>query len=787
MALATTILQPRSFPIEQVPNLEHTEHTLGGWSAGTNYDFRLLARSRRFDMRPPMQLLQQHLADLGRLERIVAPLLPAIDGLLAGDPDAEPANHLQALPPDTIALLLDLFADLPLLQEGLALVPGQRDAAARLRWSAVGDAFDTLLWRVPWAKEMVRFYEALQHRHLRSAAYTLIAWPPADVSPQAIATTLRHATGREVTLLDRLPGILDGAYREQATRLKPEQPGLPWLAALISYDARGVWDATTLHGLLDADDDVAVAIDVQTLSRNQGMRAAEMAYNAARVVARDAQVVDMRAGRVIASAERVMHELVNESLHTVQIGVLVGGATEAELETHVAETSARLGTRLRLLRPAGAQGELLKLWSTTPRRQIDAPLKPRAMLSHGVGCCLGLLGYHQASQTGGIFWGMDAVRRAPLFFDLFANNQAAHMVILGKTGYGKTFFMNLLALRGAALAGHQVIAIDAFGNGERLAAAAGAGAHCLSMGLDTPINILDVVYTDDEVEGGWIANQVQHAIGLLALLLGTPAHTADGKERQEPRPFSIAERGVLDRALGGLYAEVDTHLAQPHAPILSDLIARLEQIRIPEALGIARDLRMLLYGGDHPDATTLTVLGRGLDVAAATGRYSRHDMTCHDLSRVPEWLKAFYFTQNIVNFLRYMRDPQRDRSRKILLLIDEFGYLTQIEALARMAATICKVARKYGIGLVAIDQNPITFLGSENGRAIFENAAAKVLFHLDDVPARQMGEAISDLTPAHIAFLSHAAVGEALAVVGNDVYVMAVEANPKELRALRGS
>jgi hypothetical protein len=57
----------------------------------------------------------------------------------------------------------------------------------------------------------------------------------------------------------------------------------------------------------------------------------------------------------------------------------------------------------------------------------------------------------------------------------------------------------------------------------------------------------------------------------------------------------------------------------------------------------------------------------------------------------------------------------------------------------------------------------------------------------DDVPARQMGEAISDLTPAHIAFLSHAAVGEALAVVGNDVYVMAVEANPKELRALRGS
>ena len=104
-----------------------------------------------------------------------------------------------------------------------------------------------------------------------------------------------------------------------------------------------------------------------------------------------------------------------------------------------------------------------------------------------------------------------------------------------------------------------------------------------------------------------------------------------------------------------------------------------------------------------------------------------------------------------------------------------------------LSATICKVARKYGIGLVAIDQNPITFLGGENGRYIFENAIAKVLFHLDDFPARQMGEAISDLTPAHVDFLSHAGVGEALTVVGNDVYVMTVEANPKELRALRGS
>ncbi len=409
------------------------------------------------------------------------------------------------------------------------------------------------------------------------------------------------------------------------------------------------------------------------------------------------------------------------------------------------------------------------------------------MLSHGVGCCAGLLGYHRASTTDGLFWGMDAVRRAPLFFDLFRDHQAAHMVILGKTGAGKTFFLNLLALRGAALAGYRVIGIDAFRNGARVEAAARAGARCHFLGLDTPINVLDLVYADEDAEGGWIANQVQHVIGQLALLLGTPGRSPDGKEQYIPRTLSIAERGVLDRALCGLYAQVDPRASLAEMPILSDLIARLEEFRTTEARALARELRMLIYGTDNPDEAVPNGMGRSFNAPTSVDWNFGRDINYYDFSSVPEILRPFYYVQAIGAILRYMRDPRRDRSRKTLLQIDEFGYLTQVEALARLAATICKVARKYGIGLIAIDQNPITFLGGENGRYIFENAVAKIMFHLDDFPARQMGEAISDLTPAHIEFLSHASVGECLAVVGNDVYVMTVEANPKELRALRGS
>jgi hypothetical protein len=779
-----------SFPIEQVTDLEALERALGAWCAGVSYPWRLLALSRRFDMRRPIDVVRTEQRDLERLQRIAGPLLAAIDGLVIRDPEADPGAALDAMELADVALLMDLFAHNAPLQHALAEAPATSGDTARVLWSAIGDALDTLLWRLPWLKETTRFYETLQHGHLRSAAYVLIAWPPPDVSADSIAATLRHATGRPVTILDQLPSVLDGPYQEQATVLRPEQSGAPWLTALLGYDARGSWDATTLHALLDVPYDVAIAIDVHTLSRNQAMRAAEMAYNAARVVARDAQIVDVRAQRVIGAAERVMHELVNESLHTVQIAVLVAGATEEELETHVAETRGRLGPQLRLLRPAGAQGEALKLWSATPRGQIDAPCKPRTVLSHGAGCCLGVLGYHRASDTDGLFWGLDAVRRAPLFFDLFRNNQAAHMVILGKTGFGKTFFLNLLALRSAALAGYRVIGIDAFHNGQRVEAAARGGARCDTLTLETAINILDIAYGSDDEESDWRPSQVQHVIGQLGLLLGTPARTPDGRAFYQPRPFTIGERGVLDRALTRLYAGMNPRAPLSEMPLLTDLIDGLEHVGMAEARALVRELRLTLFGSDDPSDTTLNSMGRRFNAHTAVDWTFGHDITYFDFAPIhkgAEELLPFYYAQAIGAINRYMRDPARDRSRRTLLQIDEFGYLTQVEALAQLAATICKVARKYGIGLVAIDQNPATFLGSAGGRAIFENAVAKALFHLDDLPAREVGAAISDLTPAHVGFLSHAGVGECLAVVGNDVYVMTVEANPRELRALRGS
>jgi hypothetical protein len=273
------------------------------------------------------------------------------------------------------------------------------------------------------------------------------------------------------------------------------------------------------------------------------------------------------------------------------------------------------------------------------------------------------------------------------------------------------------------------------------------------------------------------------------MLLGTLGLGQHNQKIFQPRLFSPEERGVLDRALSELYAPLKSDTPLADMPLLGDLIDALDAIHQPEGATIADTLSKLLFGTAERNATTLTRLGQRFNVPTAVDWRFERAITCFDLGQIgeaaPEWL-PFYYAQAIGAINRYMRDRTRDRSVPTLLIIDEFGYASQVESVARLAADICKVARKYGVGLLAADQNPHTFQ-SPTGREIFENAVAKILFHLDDSAARAAAELIGQLTPAHQEFLTQAERGETVAVFGNDIHLMLVESSPMEQRQFSGS
>lgn len=195
-----------SFPIEQIADLAGLEGSLAAAAANLPFPARLLLLSKGFSLESP---LGRNLARQRALERLasgVQPVLEQIQALLRGQEGADPGAVLRALPADVTGQLVTLLAHDPLLQQVLLSADLAAGDEARVLWAALHDALanilDALLWRLPLTKEMERFYLTLQQRHLRSATALLLTWEPPDVSPQAIAATLRNATGRAVELLD---------------------------------------------------------------------------------------------------------------------------------------------------------------------------------------------------------------------------------------------------------------------------------------------------------------------------------------------------------------------------------------------------------------------------------------------------------------------------------------------------------------------------------------------------------------------------------------------------------
>lgn len=775
-----------AFPIEQLPDVEAFERRMGGWIAGRTYPVRLLAFSRPFDMAPPAQRLRSRRHALGDLRDLRAAMMPTLYRLLHGDRAA-----LATLPALAAGLAGQGRAALERLC--MALLPSiviDPESTTEAEWLLFGELLEQRTWTLPFLRDLELFYADLAERHLRSATYVLVVWPPDEVQALEVLTSLRAATGREVRQIEQLPPVLRAAVTvdEGQAILRPQEAGQPYLSVLRSYDITGEIDAGLLHGLMGLPFDVTIAVDVETLPLAKARRLAEFAYQAARAATADARVKDVRSEDKQQDAERVMRELRTQGFHAVQVSVLVSGESEEELRQRRAAVRDLLGSTVRLEAVRGSQAELLKLFSTTPAAHIDGAWARSTMLSHGVGCLFGLLGYYRATSTEGPLWGTDAFRLAPLFYNTFQGGRAGHMVVLGQTGSGKTYFLNVMTLRIAAALGWRVIWIDSNENGPRLERACKDGLRRHEVGLSSTLNLLDPVYGPTD-GAHWRLSQAQYVTSALALLMGTPVLEGGEAASLMPRVFSAEERGYLERALLALYQEMPVDPSPDEVPILTDLILTLEALGEPIAAALARTLRVLLFGSETR-TDTQTVRGACFNGRTTVSWEIAGDIVFFDLTQsdaTGKELLPFFYAEIIGFVYRYMRDGARDRRRPTLLIVDEFGLASKIEAVGQLAATITKVARKYRLALVCADQNPHTFLTREFGRTILDNSPAKIMFHMDDKPTREIGEALPILTAGHLQFIREADQGFCVAVFGNTVTSMAVESTNQERALLSGS
>lgn len=344
---------------------------------------------------------------------------------------------------------------------------------------------------------------------------------------------------------------------------------------------------------------------------------------------------------------------------------------------------------------------------------------------------------NELSNNEGILYGINRHNNSLVLFDRFSLENA-NMVVLAKSGSGKSYAVKLEALRSMML-GTEIIIIDPESEYVALSEAVGGSYLSLSLNSDFRINPFDLpkLYEEDVSGEDVLRSNIIMLHGLVKLMVGG-----------ELTPL---EDNILDQAIGQTYAtkgitsDIQTQGQTP--PLMSDLQKVLSSLKGGESIAE----RMKKY-------TTGTFAGLFNQPSNISLDNQFIVFSIKDLEEELRPL-AMYI---ILNFIWSRVKSER---KKRQLIVEEAWIMMKYQESAQFIYSIAKRARKYYLGLTTISQDIDEFIGSPYGRAIINNTSLSLLMKQHpatvDVIAKNF-----HLTQAEKYFLLNCEVGEGLFFAG---------------------
>ena len=386
----------------------------------------------------------------------------------------------------------------------------------------------------------------------------------------------------------------------------------------------------------------------------------------------------------------------------------------------------------------------------------------------------------EMSDDSGVLLGVNQHNNSLCVVDLFntRKHKNANLNIIGTSGAGKTFTLQLLALR-MRMRGIQCFTIAPIKGHEFHRACHRIGGSFIKIAPGSPhcINVMEIRHTvspeatlideDSPIEDvSMLARKIQQLMIFFSLLIPD---------------MSNEEEQLLDEALLKTYADFgithdndslyeDINAVPPKMkpmPILGDLYKNLKDNKMTERIAVILSRFVTGSAQSFNQQTNVDLSNKFIVI---------------DLSE----LKGKLLPVGMVIALDYIWDKiKSDITEKKAVIIDEIWQLVGASS-NKMAAEFCltifKTIRGFGGSAVAATQDLSDFFGLDDGRygrAIINNSQNKIVLNLEYDEAEYVKEVLK-LSKTELRSITRFERGEALVCSGNNKVPVVVKASKSE-------
>ena len=471
----------------------------------------------------------------------------------------------------------------------------------------------------------------------------------------------------------------------------------------------------------------------------------------------------------------------NEDLFYMSVFVTVSARTYEELMWRKQQMTDMLKSMDMYVSDCSFQQEDA-LRTVMPFLQISLKLEKKSkrnVLTSGAASTYMFTSFEMSDDTG-VLLGINRHNNSLCIVDLFdtKKNKNANLNLLGTSGAGKTFTMQLLALR-MRMRGIQCYIIAPIKGHEFRRACNRIGGQFIKIAPGSPhcINIMEIRHTIspemeliDELDysemDSLLAQKIQQLMIFFSLLI--PDMTNE-------------EEQMLDEALIRTYGKFG--ITHDNDSVYEDRNAVPPKMKTMPILG---DLHEELQKNEMTKRIAVIVSRFVTGSAQSFNQQTNVDLSNKYIVLDLSELKGKLLPVGMMIALDYVWDKiKSDRTKKKAIMIDEIRQLIGAGS-NRMAAEFCleifKVIRGFGGAAISATQDLSDFFGLEDGRygrAIINNSKNKIILNLEPDEAEFVRDTLK-LTKTEIRSITRFERGEALICSNNSKVPVIIKASKEE-------